>query len=107
MSRGFRATVSATGVVPGVIMPMPQEGMQASESGEFGLSLPIGTGQTVQLQRSTDEGVTFQVVEEFTDTPVEKIGREAIAGALYQLECTVFVAPNFQVFLGSSVRRLA
>lgn len=107
MARAIRVTVSGIGVVAGVIMPMPQEGKQASESGEFGLSLPITTGQTVQLQRSTDNGTSWQIVEEFEDTPVEKIGREAISGAMLRLECTVFAGADFQVFLGSSTRRLA
>lgn len=82
-------TFSATGVSSNFVA---REG--------FNLSLSGFSGDTVQLQRSFDNGVTWKVVESFT-ADAEKRVDDPESNIFYRLECTVYSAGTILYRLSS------
>ncbi len=58
---------------------------------DFNVSISGINGDTIEVQRSFDDGSTWKTVEVFT-VDEEKRGYETEAGVKYRLECTVWSA---------------
>jgi hypothetical protein len=59
--------------------------------GKFNVSVQGFGTATVALQRSFDNGSTWNTVESYT-APTDKVGEEPEAGILYRLNCTAYTS---------------